>query len=208
MKITWAKVLPFVLMAVFALTRWPGLLPQQWSSFSAAYALAFCAGVYFPRALAWSLPIGTLLISDVAMNIFYYKVEPLSRYMLMNYLMYAALIWLGQRYSKNDSLAKLVGGGIWGALLFFIITNVIAWLQNPEYTKDWNGFMQAWTTGIAGWPPPWMFLRNTLLSGGLFTGLFAGAMKLSEAAESAREKEVPKPAEEEEPEPAPQESKA
>src|SRR6185436_836556 len=116
-------------MAVFALSRWPGLLPPQWSSFIAAYALVFCAGVYFPRALAWWLPIATLLVSDVAMNIFYYKVEPLSRYMLMNYVMYAALIWLGQRYSRKDSLAKLVGGGALGALLFFVVTNVIAWLQ-------------------------------------------------------------------------------
>jgi hypothetical protein len=207
-KIKWANVLPVVLMLVLALSRWPGFFPPEWGSFSAAYALVFCAGVYFPRVLAWWLPIATLLVSDVALNIFYYKVEPLSRYMLMNYAMYAVLIWLGQRFSRKDSLAKLVGGGVLGALLFFVITNVIAWLQNPEYTKDWKGFLQAWTTGIPGWPPPWMFLRNTLLSGGLFTGLFAGAMKLTEAAESAREKEAPEPAEEEEPETAPEETKA
>jgi hypothetical protein len=34
-----------------------------------------------------------------------------------------------------------------------------------------------------------MFLKNTLLSGGLFTGLFAGVMKLSEAAEEVEESE-------------------
>ena len=43
------------------------------------------------------------------------------------------------------------------------------------------------------------FFRNTLLSGGLFTGLFVGAMKLNEAAESAKEKET-QPAAGEEPE--------
>lgn len=204
----WSSALPVLLMLVLALSRWPGFFPAEWGSFSAVYALVFCAGVYFPRALAWCLPIATLLATDVVLNIFYYKVEPVSRYMLMNYAMYAMLIWLGQRFSRKDSLAKLVGGGVLGALLFFVITNIIAWLQNPEYTKDWKGFLQAWTTGIPGWPPPWMFLRNTLLSAGLFTGLFAGAMKLSEAAESAREKEAPEPAEEEEPEAAPEETKA
>lgn len=206
MKIKWAHVLPVVLMVAFALTRWPGFLPQDWSSFSAAYALMFCAGVYFPRALVWWLPIGTLLVSDVLLNIFYYKVEPVSRYMLANYAMYAVLIWLGRRFSSKDSLTKLVGGGVLGALLFFLVTNTVAWLRDDAYTKDWVGFLKAMTTGVPGWPPPWTFLRNTLLSGGLFTGLFAGAMKLTEAAESAREKEAPEPAEE--PEATPEESKA
>src|SRR6266496_1062913 len=36
--------MPVLLMVVFALTRWPGVLPPN---FSAAYVLAFCAGVYF-----------------------------------------------------------------------------------------------------------------------------------------------------------------
>ncbi len=208
MKGKWANVLPIVLMVAFALTRWPGLFPPTWGSFSAAYGLMFCAGVYFPRALAWWLPIGTLLVSDVLLNIFYYKVDPVSRYMLANYAMYAVLIGIGRRFSNKDSISKLVGGGLFGALVFYLVTNMIAWLQDPEYSKDWEGFWKSFTTGVPGWPPPWTFLRNTLISGGLFTGLFAGAMKLSEAAESAREKEVPEPAEEEEAASAPEESKA
>ena len=38
--------LPWVFVALFAVSRIPGLLPLN---FSAAYAFAFCAGVYFPR---------------------------------------------------------------------------------------------------------------------------------------------------------------
>ena len=57
------------------------------------------------------------------------------------------------------------------------------------------------TKGTAGYAETWRFFLNTLLSGGLFTGLFAGAMKLT-ASESAREKEAPAPSEAE-PEPAP-----
>ena len=37
-------VLPLVLMAAFALSRIPGLLPP---GLTAAYALAFCGGVFF-----------------------------------------------------------------------------------------------------------------------------------------------------------------
>ena len=39
-------VFPMVLLALLALTRWPGMMPQN---FSAVYGLAFCAGAFFPR---------------------------------------------------------------------------------------------------------------------------------------------------------------
>jgi uncharacterized protein DUF6580 len=207
-KWTWPKVLPIVLMVAFACTRWPGLFPKEWSNFSAAYALVFCAGVYFPKSLAWWLPLSTLVLSDIGLNLFYYHQPAMSRYMLVNYVMYAALIWLGRRHSPKDPLWRLITGGVAGTLLFFFVTNTVAWLQDDEYAKNFSGWLQALITGVPGWPPPWMFLRNSLLSGGLFTGLFAGAMKLSEAAESAREKEVPEPVEEAEGEPEGEESKA
>src|SRR5678816_3746335 len=62
-------VLPIVLMVVFALSRIPGVLPQN---FSAAYAIAFCGGLYFAGAMAWWLPMGTLIVTDILLNIFYY----------------------------------------------------------------------------------------------------------------------------------------
>jgi len=168
-------------MIVFALTRWPGLLPVN---FSAAYALAFCAGVYFPKRLAWPLPLATLLATDMLMNVLYYHVAPVSAYMLANYAAYAAIIALGQRFSARAAWLKLLGGSLLGSVLFYLVTNTAAWLQNPEYTKTLAGWIQALTTGIPGYPPTWLFFWKTLLSGGLFTGLFAGAMKLSEKMEA------------------------
>src|SRR5271157_36319 len=38
-------VWPVLLIVVFALSRWPGLMPPN---FSAAYAILFCAGLYLP----------------------------------------------------------------------------------------------------------------------------------------------------------------
>jgi hypothetical protein len=94
---------------------------------------------------------------------------------------------------------KLVSGGLLGAILFYLITNTASWLfnpfNNPEYTKTFAGWWIALTMGTKGYPPTWEFFRSTLLSGGLFTALFAGAMKLAEAMEPKEEKD-------EEPEPA------
>ena len=180
-------------MLLFAVSRWPGVLP---SNFSAAYALAFCAGVYFPGRLAWWLPISTLLVSDIVMNVGHYDSAPISKYMMVNYALYALLILLGRRFSSRSSWIMLVGGGILSALVFYFVTNTAAWLQNPVYMKTLSGWLQALTFGEPGYPPTFTFFWNSLLSGGLFTGLFAGAMKL----ESAFEKQEAVDPEEEHPE--------
>jgi hypothetical protein len=169
------------LMIAFALTRWPGLLPDN---FSAAYALAFCAGVYFPKRLAWWLPLATLLVTDVVINALYYHVAPVSPFMLVNYATYAAIIGMGKRFRATTPWLKLVSGSFLGAVLFYFVTNTAAWLQNPEYVRTVAGWIQALTTGIPGYPPTWMFFWKTLLSTGLFTGLFAGAMKLCQKLEA------------------------
>jgi hypothetical protein len=93
-------------------------------------------------------------------------------------------------------------GGLLGAVLFYLTTNTASWLYNPDYSKTLAGWIQALTGGIPGYPPTWTFFRNTLMSGGLFTGLFAGALKLTEGSESAEEKEA-KEAQAEEPEAEP-----
>lgn len=203
------KLLAAGLMIAFAVTRWPRFFPQEWASFSAAYAICFCAGVYFGRAVEWWLPLLTIFVSDVLLNIFYYHTAAVTAYMLPNYVLYAALIWLGRLHSAKKSWWRLVFGGAGGAVLFFVVTNTVAWLQNEKYPKTWAGWLTAMTTGIPGWPPPWLFLRNSFLSGGLFTGLFAAAMKLTASSESELDKEpVKAPAEEEGQESVPEPEKA
>jgi hypothetical protein len=198
---------PLALMVVFALSRVPGLLPPN---FSAAYALLFCAGVYFYGRLAWWLPLATMLVTDIGLDLYYrfylgwhvFEI-PALRYQLINYSAYVFLIWLGRRFKPQSSFLSLLGGGVLGALLFYLITNTASWFfnpfNNPEYSKNLHGWLTALTNGTAGWPETWKFLRSTLLSGGIFTGLLVGAMKLLEAAESAKEKEP-----EEEPAPEPE----
>src|SRR5919109_1021639 len=128
-------LLPLALMLVFALSRIPGMLPQN---FSAAYALGFCAGVYFTGRAAWWLPLVTLLATDVALNCYYalalgYRVWewPLLKSLLFNYAAYVALIWLGRRFKPQSSFVSLLGGGLLGALLFYLITNTASWFFNP-----------------------------------------------------------------------------
>jgi len=209
-------LMPLALMLVFALSRIPGMLPQN---FSAAYALTFCAGVYFSGAMAWWLPLTTLVVTDVGLNLYYYYYLglhvfelPVVKYQLFNYAAYAFLIWLGRRFNPKASFFGLLGGGILGAIMFYLVTNTASWLfnpfGNPEYVKNLHGWLVALTRGTGGYPQTWEFFRNTLTSGGLFTGLFVGAMKILESGDSAEEKKSQTPAAEEpESEEAPEEAK-
>ena len=205
--------LPVLLMIALAATRWPGWLPPN---FSAVYALVFCAGVYFPARLWW-IPAATMLVTDLALNFYYmlrFDMNPFQPMQLINYAVYAVIFVLGRRFGPKASFARLLAGGILGALLFYLITNTAAWLfnpfGNPEYTKNLIGWLHALTKGTAGYPQTWEFLRNTLLSGGLFTGLFVGAMKLTADAESPMEKDPAAAEEKEKPveEPVGEEAKA
>jgi hypothetical protein len=192
-------------MFAFALTRWPGIMPPN---FSAAYGLAFCAGVYFPKKLAWWLPLATLLVSDVVMNIYYFHVSPIDDRMLINYCAFGGIIFLGQRFKPRQAWMVLLAGGVLGAILFYVITNTASWILDPMYPKTLLGWIQALTVGTPGWPHTWEFFRNTLISGGLFSGLFAGAMKLGDATEAEEEEASEPEPEAEAGEAAPEESKA
>lgn len=118
--------------------------------------------------------------TDIGLNVFYYHVSALRWEILLNYGVYAALIAAGKWMGKSAPLWKLLFGGVVGALLFYLITNTLSWWRDPDYTRTISGWVQALFTGVPGYPPSWEFFRNTLLSGGLFTALFAGAAKVTQ----------------------------
>lgn len=210
-------LLPAILIAVFAASRIPGLMPLN---FSVVYAFAFCAGVYFPKRLVWWLPLGLMLATDLGLNVYYQHTNPDSDVwsapnlanLAFNYVAYAALIFLGSRFKPQTSIIKLAGGGLLGAILFYFITNTASWLfnpfHNPEYTKTIAGWIIALTRGTGGFPSTWEFFRNTLMSGGLFTALFAAAQKLTAESPADQNAGVREPELEGESEAQPEEAKA
>lgn len=206
-----------LLMVMLAISRIPGLLPNN---FSAVYAVVFCAGVFFVGRMSWWLPLGTMLVSDIALNFYYWLAKDIAvwepsvlKYQVFNYVAYAVIILLGKRFKPTSSFAALLGGGILGAMLFYLITNTASWFfnpfNNPEYTKTLMGWLTALIKGTGGWPQTWEFFRNTIMSSALFTALFVAAAKYT-TAESPADKEagVREPEAEAEPQGEPEEAKA
>ncbi len=210
--------LPAIFMVLLAAMRWPGLLPEN---LSAVYGLVFCAGAFLRSGRGLGATFGVLLVTDVLLLCHYQfnrGVEALGAasmvYLGMNYLGYAGILMLGRRFSAGSRWLALVGGGVLGALIFYLVTNTAAWFfnpfRNPEYTRTLAGWITALTKGTGGYPETWTFFRNTLLGGGLFTALFSGACKFAgtESPADKGEESGPPEASEGEPEAAAGEASA
>ena len=170
--------MPLVLMLVFAASRWPGMLPQN---FSAAHALLFCAAFWLPGWMGWVLPLATIIVTDVLLNLFHYSMPVMVPELVVNWMILALFVVLAKWLAGRRSIGRVFLGTLIGALLFYLVSNTVSWLVNPVYAKSIAGWVQALTVGLPGFPPTWLFGLKSLLGTGLFTGLFAGAMKWSEA---------------------------
>ncbi len=174
--------LPLVLMLVFAASRWPGMLPQN---FSAAHALLFCAAFWLPGWMGWVLPMATIIVTDVLLNLVFYAEPVMVPELISNWMILGLFVVLAKWLARRRSYGRVFLGTLLGALLFYLVSNTVSWLVNPAYVKTIAGWVQALTVGLPGFPPTWVFGLKSLLGTGLFTGLFAGAMKWSEALDVA-----------------------
>ena len=191
--------LPLLLMLIFAVSRWPGMLPQN---FSAAHALLFCAAFWLPGWMGWVLPLATIIVTDILLNVFAYDVTVLDPRLVTNWMILALFVFLAKWLARRRSYGRVFLGTLFGALLFYLVSNSVSWMVNPAYAKTIAGWVQALTVGLPGFPPTWVFGLKTLLGTGLFTGLFASAMKLSEAMDATEPEPEAEDTEEDEAKPS------
>ena len=130
-------------------------------------ALAFTGAIVFPRSLAWWVWPMALVAVDLAV-----QGAAAMAYLPQIWIVYAcfalAAVWGGslrQRVGVMGTLARVVGC----SLVFYLITNTQAWIVSAAYEKTLGGWFQALTTGVPGYPPTLLFLRNSLVSDLVFS---------------------------------------
>lgn len=146
-------------------------------NFAPVAAIALCGPSLFPRRIALGLPLAILLASDVVLNL-HYGVAVLTGEMLARYAVLLVIALVGLRLSAHKRLGSLLIASAAGATGFYLVTNTVSWLTAPEYAKTAAGWIQAVTIGLPGYPPAWMFFRNSLVSDLAFTLLFVGCLAL------------------------------
>ena len=117
-----------------------------------------------------------MLITDVALNL--HGGYPIFTFgMLVRYVAFAAIFAIGLQLRTREARGayqwKLFGGAVAGTIIFYVLSNTGAWLSLPAYPKTLAGWWQAQTIGLPGFPPCYLFLRNSLIGDLFFTGLFA-----------------------------------
>lgn len=149
-------------------------------NFSPVMAMAFCGAFFLPLVLAFVVPLTAVLISDIALAVLI-GYPALSVGAAAGWLCVAVAVvtgrWLASRGSRGAT--SLLAGLLANSLFFYLATNAASWLGNPAYGKNAAGFVQALTVGLPGYPPTWMFFRNSLISDLLFAGLILGVYLLA-----------------------------
>lgn len=158
---------------------------SEWMmNFSPLAAIALCGAFYLPRRLALLLPLTALLISDLLLNA-HYGASLLTLEMLPRYAALAAIAGVGIWLGSARSAGALIGASLGSSLLFYLVTNTASWLGSALYAQSFAGWLQALTTGVPGFPPTYLFFRNSLVSDLLFTVLFVACMHVARARAAA-----------------------
>jgi hypothetical protein len=157
------------------------------SNFVPFAALALCGAVYFPGKLKFALPIGALFVSDLVLN-YSYGASLVDPHTASRYFALALVGLLGYALHNRASLKTLLPASLLGSTIFYLITNVFAWLSDPGYAKTLAALVQALTVGLPQYSatPAWMFFRNSIISDLLFTFLFVVCMSVSRNTATAR----------------------
>lgn len=141
-------------------------------NFSPVIAIFLFSAAYIKGRFSWIVPTIGVILSDLLLSAFYgHKlVEP---FMFVAWFSYALIFLLGKWMGTKGNIYKIGICGLISAFLFHIITCSFSWWINPAYVKTISGLAQAIFLGEPGFPPSYLFLKNTVLGTLFYSSLFA-----------------------------------
>jgi hypothetical protein len=163
-------------LALAIASRFFILAGPAWANFSPMASMALFAGTYFSnrlQAISWTLL--ALWFSNLLLNnLLYTEFFPSFSFGFDSVHMgiFALISLLGSvNAQKSMNITRFVGSNLTAALGFFMLSNFAVWFASEiAYPKNFQGLLSCYTAGLP-------FLKNSLLSQFLFSGLFFGAFE-------------------------------
>jgi hypothetical protein len=180
----WQTALVLLLVAV-VLRLVDNHYPESLPNVSPFMALAFVGAMYFPRAWGWLVVPAALLFTDLAFLGINQKTDGSGQLFTVWTViafgfaaaLFAAASAFGIWIARRKSLPKILAGSVVCSVIFYVATNTYSWFYDSfivhlqgGYAPTFAGWLQSNTTGIPGFEPSWMFLRNAA-AGDLFFAL-------------------------------------
>jgi hypothetical protein len=161
-------------------------LNADWANFSPVAAVLLCSAAYLPRKAVFLAALGPLVVADILINAHYHApfvdTGMLSRYFCFGLILLLGFIARKQQKYKTLSVFALTFAG---SCFFFLFTNTESWFALAGYQKTLQGWRQAMTTGLPGYPPTLLFFRNTVLGDLFFTAVFLATQAISAKSRAA-----------------------
>ncbi len=163
-------------LALAIASRFFILAGPAWANFSPMASMALFAGTYFSnrlQAISWTI-LAVWFSNLLLNNILYTQYFPTFSLGFDGVHMgiFALISLLGSSNAKNAmNPTKFIGTNLISAFGFFILSNLAVWVASEiAYPKNVQGLLACYAAGLP-------FLKNSLLSQFLFSGLFFGAFE-------------------------------
>lgn len=124
----------------------------------------------------WWVPVVLLVVSDIALGIWHGS-GGLGSYTIFSVAVYVCVAAAAGFLSRGGiTWPKLWCGTLLCSLLFYLAANTFSWMVWGGYGKSFAGWWQSQTTGVPGYPPSWMFLRNAIIADSIWCAVAAAVM--------------------------------
>jgi len=169
------RTLILIALALIAFGVIMRLLPHP-ANLAPVGAIALFAGAVLPRKLAWWLPLGIMVVSDLFLGAY--------DGILFTWAGFLLVTLFGMTLRNQSNWLRIPFGALGASVIFFIVSNFGAWLQGGMYAHTWAGIVLCYEMALP-------FFRNTfagdLIYSGLLFGVYALALKFVPQAETVQQ---------------------
>ncbi|MFA6354392.1 MAG: DUF6580 family putative transport protein [Candidatus Paceibacterota bacterium] len=135
-------------------------------NFAPVAAIAVFAGFYLGRRYALVLPIIAMLIGDLFIGFYDFKM------MAAVYGSFVLVGYLASVFKSRKNTEVILGTSLVGSVTFFLVTNWAVWQFSGMYLKNWAGFLETYVMALP-------FFRNTFLGDVVYLAFIAGGYELA-----------------------------